>query len=739
MRTRFLIGLVAGLFLLLNGSVIETIAESPHNGIFQFAVSSRQGWQKTGVNVNSGDHVEITYISGQWTVDQRLFQYVGPDGYLPDIDHQIDQTCKAWVDEPFAKLMGRIDGEAVNGIGSHATFVAGRDGAIELAINDKPECYSDNDGSILMQISVGPNTPPTLAPSQVVLEDFMIADQLREFSPSLETTVFKSSALWLKITNRGDVDFVPPSGTVNYTLEVRLLDSAGQELDSYDFTSATSLGLAPLSMLGAHQSFYPSPLVTFFPMHAVNAGTLQVTLVPEKNSGLESLALAKPITVHEHLDSFYKCCATVIGEIIKLVSIKVAILCPECAVTVFGYTVKAHIALKMGELVTDISNCSDMQCALTKTAAWTIQLLLDLFGNPGQVISFVFDVILKMGNELPPCLKVVDFVNAFLNQLIFHRLPANGILTQSPVYPLVINAAGQRTGFLADGALVEEIPDSRAVLLNGDKRLVLIPGNQELRFEINGYADGTADIDITLSQDEANGITLTYTDVPVRAGGRFLLGGRDPSYALAVDADGSGHGIQMRSADHFTLIGSAAQAPQPRVEIPTPALPNPNPAPNVPTSQQDNSAVIVVLVLTLVGAIFATFITFALTPRKPTRVGNSNAGRAVQISDSTHRATPSRTSAYLQVKAGEQVGKKFSLVKPATTLGRDSQNDIVLADVFASRRHAVIRSEGSEFVLEDLKTANGTWVNGKLASSGHVLRDGDEIQIGRSSFKFNKG
>ncbi len=738
MRTRFLIGLVLMLFLLLNDPVTEPIAASPHSGTFQFTVSSREGWQETGVNVNSGDHVEITYISGQWTVDERLFSYVGPDGYLPDVDHQIDQTCKLWLEEPFAKLMGRIDNEPVQSIGAHASFVAGRAGSIEFVINDKPSCYGDNDGDVTVQIVVQANTPPSIAPAQIVLEDFMIADQLRDFSPSVETTVFRQSGLWLKITNRGDVDFVPASGRMDYTLEVRLLDSTGQELDSYDFTSKKSQGLGHLSAVGAHQTFEPKPRVTFFPMHAVDAGTLQVTLVPDKNSGLEPLALAKPITVHEHADSFYRCCATVISEIIKLVSIKVAIVCPECAVTVFGYTVKAHIALKMGELVTEISSCSDIQCALTKTAAWTIQLLLDLLGNPGQVISFVFDVILKMGDELPPCLKVVDFVNAFLNQLIFHRLPANGILTQSPVYPLVVNAAGQRTGFLADGALVEEIPDSRAVLLNGDKRLVLIPGNQELRFEINGYADGTADIDITLSQDQANGITLTYTDVPVRAGGRFLLDARDPSYALALDADGSGHTIQNRTADHFTLIGSAAQAPQPRAEIPTPALPNPNPTPNVPTPQQDNSAVIVVLVLTLVGAMFATFVTFALTPRKPSRVGHSNVARAAQTSALTHR-TASRSNAYLQAKAGEQVGKKIFLAKSTTTLGRDSQNDIALADAFISRRHAQIRIEGSEFVLQDLKTANGTFVNGKLANSRHVLRDGDEIQIGKSSFKFHKG
>jgi pSer/pThr/pTyr-binding forkhead associated (FHA) protein len=67
--------------------------------------------------------------------------------------------------------------------------------------------------------------------------------------------------------------------------------------------------------------------------------------------------------------------------------------------------------------------------------------------------------------------------------------------------------------------------------------------------------------------------------------------------------------------------------------------------------------------------------------------------------------------------------------KRTTTLGRSRDCDIIIADANASRVHAEIRHVGSEFLLVDHKSTNGTRVNGKRIGR-HQLSDGDVIEVG---------
>lgn len=75
----------------------------------------------------------------------------------------------------------------------------------------------------------------------------------------------------------------------------------------------------------------------------------------------------------------------------------------------------------------------------------------------------------------------------------------------------------------------------------------------------------------------------------------------------------------------------------------------------------------------------------------------------------------------------------FSLSKPQTKIGRDSSNDIVLADDFVSKQHAVIHVEGGEIFVRDLNSHNGCRVNGV---GRHIakLELGDRLEIGPYTF-----
>jgi hypothetical protein len=80
-------------------------------------------------------------------------------------------------------------------------------------------------------------------------------------------------------------------------------------------------------------------------------------------------------------------------------------------------------------------------------------------------------------------------------------------------------------------------------------------------------------------------------------------------------------------------------------------------------------------------------------------------------------------------------GRRVALGGAVTTLGRNSDCSVTLADPRASRRHAEIRSTGDGFLLTDLGSMNGTTVNG-ITVREHLLHDGDTIAVGATVMRF---
>jgi adenylate cyclase len=69
-------------------------------------------------------------------------------------------------------------------------------------------------------------------------------------------------------------------------------------------------------------------------------------------------------------------------------------------------------------------------------------------------------------------------------------------------------------------------------------------------------------------------------------------------------------------------------------------------------------------------------------------------------------------------------------------LGRAVGNDLVLVDDRVSRRHATIHAQGDEFLLVDLGSRNGTYLNGRRVSQPTRLSNGDSVQIGPFQMTF---
>ena len=72
----------------------------------------------------------------------------------------------------------------------------------------------------------------------------------------------------------------------------------------------------------------------------------------------------------------------------------------------------------------------------------------------------------------------------------------------------------------------------------------------------------------------------------------------------------------------------------------------------------------------------------------------------------------------------------FPLKEDVITIGRESSNDVVLIDPEASRKHAQISFQAGRYVVEDLDSTNGTFVNGRRIQTATTLNDGDVIEVG---------
>ncbi|SUY45881.1 forkhead-associated (FHA) domain-containing protein [Clostridium putrefaciens] len=81
--------------------------------------------------------------------------------------------------------------------------------------------------------------------------------------------------------------------------------------------------------------------------------------------------------------------------------------------------------------------------------------------------------------------------------------------------------------------------------------------------------------------------------------------------------------------------------------------------------------------------------------------------------------------------------KKGSVIpiRGSITLGRTEDNDLVLQDKYVSSTHAKIYSKDDEYFLEDLKSTNGTILNGVKINGIIQIAVDDQIQIGSLTFK----
>ena len=99
-------------------------------------------------------------------------------------------------------------------------------------------------------------------------------------------------------------------------------------------------------------------------------------------------------------------------------------------------------------------------------------------------------------------------------------------------------------------------------------------------------------------------------------------------------------------------------------------------------------------------------------------------------------AAVQRKGFVLTVAEGLNPGKEY-FFEDSITIGRVEHNDIVLVQPGLSRQHARVINDQGVYLIEDLKSANGTRLNGEQLGEAEVLRDGDYITMGPTTLQFS--
>ncbi len=126
-------------------------------------------------------------------------------------------------------------------------------------------------------------------------------------------------------------------------------------------------------------------------------------------------------------------------------------------------------------------------------------------------------------------------------------------------------------------------------------------------------------------------------------------------------------------------------------------------------------------------------------PARPTQVIDFGEERPPpQLFDMMERSQPwpETIAVRLYLEQGPDAPRTIEVTDPITVLGRgEGVIDVSVSDESASRYHACISRHDGQFFINDMGSANGTFINGQLVAEA-TLKNGDQVQIGTSVFRF---
>lgn len=84
----------------------------------------------------------------------------------------------------------------------------------------------------------------------------------------------------------------------------------------------------------------------------------------------------------------------------------------------------------------------------------------------------------------------------------------------------------------------------------------------------------------------------------------------------------------------------------------------------------------------------------------------------------------------------DEAADTFPLNRNITHVGRSRRNHVRINDPLISTKHLTVDVSGNRCMINDLDSSNGTFINGERLDQGRVLKDGDEIMLGKTVLRF---
>lgn len=234
------------------------------------SISSRAGWQQTGLYLNAGDKYFVEYRGGSWTVDYRNFSYIGPAGYSADIDKTIavGYSFKIESSVSYGYLLGKVGNGKEIPIGNQVgPFSADVSGFLSLRINDIDSTLGDNDGSITVNL----RTPG---------DSTLIATGSLRQNPPYAAVPAASSAL-------GGYAAIQTDGSVNVSLSTGRPDTTyGVYLETYSNATGGAANYQSWTTIGSLTTD-SNGMSVFYGTISLGSGThyLQIVLSIDGNWG----------------------------------------------------------------------------------------------------------------------------------------------------------------------------------------------------------------------------------------------------------------------------------------------------------------------------------------------------------------------------------------------------------------------------------------------------------------------
>ena len=85
----------------------------------------------------------------------------------------------------------------------------------------------------------------------------------------------------------------------------------------------------------------------------------------------------------------------------------------------------------------------------------------------------------------------------------------------------------------------------------------------------------------------------------------------------------------------------------------------------------------------------------------------------------------------LRVVGGKNDGREIAITVPKFVIGRGEEANLRPTSDLVSRHHTAINVDNGKVIIEDLKSRNGTFVNGEQITAPHVAKSGDSLRVGR--------